>query len=327
MEVGAETQQPAHCREWVSPLSKKPASLTRFIRPGHLPTWFGIALLKLSAQMPWRVRLGLGSTLGWLIYTFVGKRRRIVETNLNLCFPELSDRERKKRTTAVFHYTGLAFIEVFTAWKKDLSKEGNRATFIGTEHLESAIKRGKGVLMLGSHFSCLEMGVALLAWRYPSTVPMYRRQNNALFNEIMVRGRHRRYDYLIEKSDFRKSLQALRNNRILWYAVDQDYGLKHSVFAPFFGIPTATIKHVGRLASANGSTVLLSSYYYAPGGKGLTVRITPLPELPTGNNQEDAHKINRALESIVREVPEQYLWIHRRFKSRPPDDERSLYTR
>lgn len=325
--MGAEAQQPTLSRGGVAPLSESTSfPLTRFIRPGDLPTWVGIVLFKLVAQLPWEVRRSAGSVLGWMIYNLVAKRRHIVETNLNLCFPELSDKEHKKRARAVFRYTGLAFVESFTAWKRDLSEEGGKATFLGTEHLDRALERGKGVLMLGTHFSCLEMGGALLAWRFPSMVPMYRRQNNALFNEIMVRGRNRRYDYLIEKSDFRQSLQALRDNRILWYAVDQDYGHKHSVFVPFFGIPTATIKHVGRLASANGSAVLLSSYYYTPGSRGLTVRITPLSGLPTGDDEADAREINRLLESIVREVPEQYFWIHRRFKSRPPGDERSIYS-
>ena len=154
---------------------------------------------------------------------------------------------------------------------------------------------------------------------------VYAENRNPAWEWLQVRGRSRFFEGVIERANTRAMLRRLKSGRTFWYAADQDYGRRRSVFAPFFGIPTASIRATAQLARFNASPVLLINTWRDARSLTWHARINPpLTGYPTGNDVADAAAINRVIEAAIREHPEQYLWMHRRFKTRP-EGEPSFY--
>lgn len=286
----------------------------------HWPTWLGLALFKLITLLPFATQLALGRLIG-RVFMRVGKRRvHITEVNLRLCFPELSESQRQDLLVRTFEAQGMGLMETAAAWLMPARRLLPRVSLEGLEYLEQARQEGRGVLMLGAHYTTLDIAGTLLG-SFAEFDVIYRRQKNPVIEFMMTNGRKR---YLqggraIPRDDMRAIYRSLADRRVLWYPPDQDYGAKHSVFVPFFGVTAAVIKAPTRMARKSGARVLGCSYYRTA---DLQYRLAFYPlEGFTGRDYEaDALAFNRQLEAKLRQHPEQYMWVHRRFKSRPPGE-------
>ena len=291
-----------------------------FHTPGYWPTWILLGSMWLVAQLPYRMQMAIGRTLGRGMALLARKRRRIAEINLGLCFPELSETERKALLKDHFRSLGMGIVETAMSWWTPESKLRPLAHIEGLEHLQAALARGKGVILLSGHFTSLEIGGRLLVLFTPFHV-LYRRHKNPLFDAVMKRARERNFDKAIPREDMRGMLRSLKNNMPVWYAADQDYGREKSVFAPFFGIRAATITATSRLAHASGAAVVPFFQQRLKDGSGYLLQIYPaLTDIPGATQETDTARINSILEDHIRQAPENYLWVHRRFKTRPKDE-------
>ena len=294
--------------------------LRQFIGPRFWLTWIFVALGRAVAWLPfsWQVRLGAG--IGHLSYYLARRRRHICEVNLRLCFPELDAGELRRLVRRTFVSNGIGLMEVAISWFRDPEDFRSRVSIDGLEHLQEAVAKGRGVLLVAAHFTTLEIGGFLLSLFHPMAAT-YRAHENPLFDAVMYDRRRRLHARVIERRDVRGTLRCLRDGLVLWYAPDQDYGARRAVFVPFFGVKAATITATSRFAESNGSPVLFFSHYRKSGNSGYHLRISPeLEEFPSGDERKDAIRINRLVEEAVREQPDQYLWLHRRFKTREAGD-------
>ena len=288
--------------------------------PQVWPTWCLVGLGWLIARLPWAAIFSLSKPLGRLAFRLGNTRRRITETNLRLCFPELDSAERKAMARGVFEAVTLGALELCVAWLNPKRAARHRVRLEGVEHFQAALAEGRGLLLLGAHFAVMDIIAAALAKLGPVAI-MYRRNRNPVWEWLQVRGRSHYFDGVLESKALRPVLRALKAGHAIWYAADQDYGPKHSVFAPFFGISAATITATAQLARHNGSPVLMMSQHRDPARRSWTIRFEPpLADFPCGDAQRDAATVNEAIEKAVRRAPEQYLWLHRRFKTRPPEE-------
>ncbi len=299
--------------------------LSQFAGPRYWPTWLGLGILWLIAHLPYSLQLHLGAWIGALAYRFGKRRRAICEENIALCFPELSPEQREQLIRKTFRANGIGVIEAAIAWSRSPESFKSRVRIEGSEHLEAAMKLGRGVLLIGGHYSTLELGGTLLSLFHPMNVT-YRAHKNPLIEAVMTNSRGKHFARVIEREDVRQAMRSLKDGDTLWFAPDQDYGERHSVFVPFFGVEAATITATSRFARMNNSPVLLFSHTRNPDNSGYTLSIGPvLEDFPSGDDEADARRINHELEIRIRQYPEQYLWLHRRFKTQRDKPSAHLY--
>ncbi len=296
------------------------------LAPRHWPSWALVGALWLAVRLPYRWQLAAGRLLGRLLYRTLIRRRHIARVNLRLCFPHWSQTERQRVLLLHFESLGIAVFEMGLAWWAADSRLRDLATVEGVDYLRAAQARGKGVILLSAHFTTLEVGGRLLA-PHLNFCPMYRRSRNPVWDAVVWRGRARHFPTMIDRQDVRGVVKQLRANRAIWYAPDQNYGREHSLFVPFFGVPAATITATSRLARMTGAAVVPFFHHRLPAGRGYSLHLLPpLENFPSGDDAADASRINRLVEQQVLRNPDQYLWIHRRFKTRPDPGE-NLYQR
>lgn len=291
-----------------------------FLHPRFWPLWLGLGLLWLVVQLPYAVQLRLGRGLGALMYRLAGARRRIAADNLRLCFPELSAAEHERLLKENFASLGITFFEMAISWWWPEARLRKLAQVEGLEHLQQAQAEGQGVILLALHFTTLEMGGALLCQQH-DLHGMYRAHKNPLFDYVQRRGREQRLISAIEREDVRGMLKLLRAGAAIWYAPDQDYGPKQSIFVPLFGIPAATVTATSKFARLGKARVVPMTQQRLADGSGYRVVVhPPLAEFPGVSEEADCQRINQWIEAAIRQCPEQYLWAHRRFKTRPPGE-------
>ncbi|HEY9199517.1 MAG TPA: LpxL/LpxP family Kdo(2)-lipid IV(A) lauroyl/palmitoleoyl acyltransferase [Gammaproteobacteria bacterium] len=286
--------------------------------PRYWPIHIGMALGWLAAQLPFRVQMTLGRTLGSFAYLLMRGRRRVARTNLGLCFPELDTDARRRLLREHFRSLGLGVIETAMSWWAPAARLRGLAHIEGLENLHTALAVGRGVILLSAHFTTLEIGGRLLSLHAPFHV-LYRRHKNAAFEAVMQRARARHFEKAIPRDDMRGMLRSLKANMPVWYAPDQNYGAEHSIFVSFFGIPASTITATTRLARISGARVVPFFQERLPGAAGYRLKLYPaLENFPTDDEAVDTQRINDLIEAEIRRIPAQYLWAHRRFKTRPP---------
>lgn len=292
-------------------------NLKDFLGPKHWPTWFAYGCIWTLAQLPFSWQMTIGKGLGIAMYHLARSRRHICEVNIALCFPELSAQEQKKLVRDTFISNGRGVMEIGLSWCRDPEDFRARVTVKGQEHLYKALAQGRGVLLVSAHFSTLEIAGSLLALHHQFSVT-YRLHKNPLFDTLMKRGRQRHFEEVIERKEVRKAFRQLQRGKILWYAADQDYGPRHSVFAEFFGRPAASITATTTFASVNNSPVIFLAHYRTQNNQCYELIFSePLTDYPTGDEQQDVLRINTLIEAAIRVAPDQYIWLHRRFKTRP----------
>lgn len=284
--------------------------------PRYWLLWLGFALFALLGQLPWRVLLAIGRALGRISWHLAPKRRHITRVNMDLCFPEKSAAEREQLARASVESAGMGLMEMAGTYFNRYTQLPRRLEVEGKEHLLKALAENRGVLMLGTHFTTLEVAGRLFS-SLTAYDAVYRPNDNPALDLMIRRGRGSHTDSYIDRRDLRTLVRRLRQGKVVWYAPDQDYGMKHSIFAPFFGQPAATITATSRIARLARCPVVPISYYRLSGGRYRMVFDAPLENFPSGDDQADAATVNQAVEKAVRRAPEQYLWVHRRFKHQP----------
>jgi len=290
-----------------------------FLTLRYWPIWLGLGLMQIMAALPFRWQLAIGGQTGRWISRIARRRRRIAATNLALCFPELTLDQRTVLLEDHFAALGIGLFETAMAWWASDKKLRGLARVEGAEHLQQAMDRGKGVILLTGHFTTLELGARFITWQQPFHA-MYRSHKNPLYEAVMRRERERRSRLPpLAHEDLRGLLRAFKKGRAVWYAPDQNHGIRNSIFVPFFGIPTCTLTATSRLASLSGAAVVPYFPRRLAGNAGYEIVILPaLDHFPSGDMAADTRRINELLECQIRQAPEQYLWVHRRFKTRPP---------
>ena len=229
--------------------------------------------------------------------------------------------DRKKLTKNIFRSAGISIIETGLVWLRSPQAFRNLVEIRGLEHLEKALEQKEGVILVGMHFSTLDFCGAVLA-SYCKFDVMYRSNKNPFIEAIMTRGRTQNFSNAIERKDIRSVLKSLKRGNAVWYGPDQDYGRAHSVFVPFFGHQTATISATSRLADISKSPVIVFSHYRLEGDQRYQICLSkPLKNFPSGDLAEDASRINQKIEEAIQRAPEQYWWLHRRFKTTPTKGE------
>lgn len=289
-------------------------SLRSYIAPRFWPTWALYGFLRAIAVLPFKAQIAMGKLIGKLSLLLARDRRDACEVNIKLCFPELSEIQRAELVNKTFISSGIGLVEIAMAWFTNPDKFKGMVEVFGIENLNAAKSSGKGVLLVGAHFSTLEMGGFL----YPQGEidATYRPHDNPLFDAIMYNGRMRNVEGVFNRKNIRQAMRSLKAGRVLWYAPDQDYGPRNSVYAPFFGVPAATITATSRFAKFNGSAIVFYSHYRNADNSGYHIHFSEaLKGYPTGDDIEDATIINSHMETAIRRQPDQYLWLHKRFKT------------
>lgn len=279
--------------------------------------------MRLSIYLPSWLQLLLGRLLAVVMRPFSRGRRRVARRNLALCYPDMPKAEREKLLNAHMNTLGMMMIETAMSWWASDKALAKRVRYQGLEHLEAAKAKGKGVILLTGHFTSMELGGRLIMLKTPAYV-MFRKLKNRLFNAVMMRARTFHSEGIVLRDDPRAMLRALRKNKVVWYAPDQDFGPKLSLYAKFFGVQAATVPATARMAKMSGAAVVPFVPRREADGS-YTITVSPaLENFPSGDELADSQRINDWVEQEVRKSPEQYLWIHRRFKTQP-DGKGHLY--
>jgi KDO2-lipid IV(A) lauroyltransferase len=291
----------------------------RLFAPRYWPTWMGLGLLRLLAMLPFPAMLATGRALGMLLRHLPLRFVRTARRNLELCFPELDAPARERLLDEHFKSLGIALMEVPLAWWITPAQLARIVRIEGREHLQAALARGRGVILLTAHFTSLELAGRTLLAVAPVKF-LYRPPKNEVLAWALNRFRIGYGGGPIPRDDIRAFIAALKKNECVWYAPDQSYRKKGAEMVPLFGIPAATNTLTSRLARMTGATVLPYFLQRLPGSRGYVATIhPPLENFPTESSVSDTVRFNRMIEAQVRIAPEQYLWIHRRFKGLTED--------
>lgn len=308
-----------HASESESPPA--PAPLRRFCAPRFWLLWSAIALLRALAWLPLPVIYALGAAAGGLAYALHGPRRRITHRNLRACFPRQTDAQIRRLARAHFRCLVIAVLAGGIAWWGSRARLRRLTRFRNREIYDNARARGANIIVLAPHFAGLEHGGLRLSMAAPM-VSMYQRHKNPLLDALIHRRRARfgaiQYD---RRRAPKTMLKLIRGGRPFYYLPDQDPGRNAAVFAPFFGVPAATFSALGRLARLTDAVVIPCATRLLPRGRGFEVMFgAPPANYPSGDELADATAMNRAIEDLIARAPAQYLWSHRRFKTRPPGE-------
>jgi KDO2-lipid IV(A) lauroyltransferase len=278
--------------------------------------------------LPLPVLAWLGNGLGMLLYFFGRERRHVARVNLKLCFPEMPDDERDKLVRRNFQAFGRSFIERGILWWSSAARIQKLVQVVGIEHYRNALAQGP-IILLVPHFVALDAGWSWLT-QHSNLVSMYSNQKNRVFHNQLLRARLRFGDSRLysRQQGLRPIIKAMREHLPFYYLPDQDLTEKDSLFIPFFGIPAATLTTVPRLAKTVGARVLPCITRMLPHATGYEICFYPAwDDYPTGDLEADTRRVNEFIEQRVREIPEQYFWLHKRFKTRPPGEERGRFYR
>ena len=290
-----------------------------FLSPRYWPSWLGLGFLRAVEALPFGALLAVGRTLGRIARWLPLPYARVARRNIELCLPELPERARRALLNRHYESLGIAMLESAMCWWSRDARIDALSEVEGLEHLRRALAAGRGAIVLTAHFTTLEIGARILNNRIPINV-LYKPLKNRLL--AAVSGGHfaRQARRAIQRDDVRGMVRALKDNEIVWYAPDQSYRGKGAVLVPFFRLPCATNVFTSRLAQMTGAAVLYYSVERLPGRRGWrAVLAPPFEHWPSGDAIADTQRYHDCIEAQVRAMPEQYWWIHRRFKGLAPD--------
>ena len=294
----------------------------KFYHPKFIPTWILIGLMKLGAILPFNIQVVLGRAMGFLLYLTLTRFRKIAFINISQCFPNKNKSEVERLVKQNFESIGISVFETASAYFASDKKVASMVSIHNEHYLIEAIDQEKSVILLAAHFMPLMLGSRALLLKH-NIANIYRPQNNALFDEVMRKGFVDNGAVMIKTKDIRSMLKAIKNKLPIWYAPDQDLGLEKCVFAPFFNIQTATVTATARLAKGDNTVVI--PYYFIRTESGYSMNFEqPIDQYPDTDAIASAAITNQILEAQILKNPDQYLWIHRRFKTRP-EGESSFY--
>jgi KDO2-lipid IV(A) lauroyltransferase len=296
----------------------------KWLAPKYWPMWLFMGLLRLIALLPLSWIESLGRFAGWLAYRLVPSRRRVTRINIKQAYPDYSEAQIKQLVKASYASLGISMFEMGIAWWATGDYLRARCTVEGLEHLENALSKGHGAILLTGHFSTLEMGGALLSLYTPLN-SVYKKAHNPMFDAFMLHYRSKRLEELIINTNVRRFINGLKSGRATWYAPDQDFSTQEVIFTPFLGGMATTLLSTVRMSEMTKAPVVPFFPIRLDNSKGYKLVVLPeLENFPSGDRESDAARINQAIEGMVRRIPEQYAWIHKRFKTQP-DGQPSLY--
>ncbi len=297
----------------------------QFLHPKYWGLWLVFAIMLPLVYLPLRVQFMLGRMIGRLAYALAKSRVKDTLTNLKLAFPDKPDSEREAIARQVFVNQGIGIFESLCAWfRPNVFKRS--FSISGLQHLIHAQNSGKAVILLGGHYTTLDLGGRLCTQFFAADC-VYRPQNNAWLEWFIYNARRRIFDEQISSRDMKKLITRIKGGSVIWYSPDQDFGLEHGVMAHFFGVPAATITAQRRLAKmgdkANPPAVLMMDMLRQtpdniPRGRRPHYHITlsaALDNYPSSDEVADAERINRLIEANISKNVAQWMWFHRRFKS------------
>jgi KDO2-lipid IV(A) lauroyltransferase len=276
--------------------------------------------------LPYSVIAVLGNVTGAAAYWLIPERRHVTRINLEKCFPQMNSKAREALARAHFRAFCRSFVDRALLWWSPRARIERLVRVDGLEHLRAAMGTpgGAPVILFAPHFVGLDAGLTRLTC-VANLVVMYANQKDPQFGELLRRGRSRFGDQrLVSRQEgIRATLAEMRAGRPFYYLPDQDYGPRDTLFVPFFGVPAATVSGLSRIAQVAGARVLPCVTQLLPGAQGYVVRIeAPWDNFPTRDAAADARRMNEYIEGRVLEMPEQYFWLHKRFKTRPRGEAR-----
>lgn len=298
-------------------MSERRKPLNRYLSPKTWPTWIGLGLLRVACWLPHRGALAVGRALGRIAFRLGGKRRAIVRRNIELCFPELTAAAREDLVRRHFAALGMSVIEMgLGRWASDRHLE--ELTHIeGLDRLDAAIRQGKGIILLSAHFTTLEVSGRTVRNFIPPFHGVYRQSRSEFMTEILRTGRSRSAVGLIEKREIKRMVKVLRDGGLVWYAPDQSYNRKGAEVVPFFGIPSMHTTATSTIARLGDAIVVPFFPRRLANGNYHIEFFPPFDNFPTDDPVLDTLRYVELLEDQVRKCPEQYFWVHRKFKNLP----------
>jgi len=298
---------------------KKPS----FIK--YAPSWIVFGFIWLAAQLPYTIIIFIGKGLGRLLRILLKSREKVVATNLSICFPQLNPIEKKNLIYKSFTELGIMITQTLKAFLGSTKGIEQRVIIKGTEHIETCLEKGQGVLLVAGHFTALDMGGKILCQKYP-IAGMYREHKHPLTEYIVTKSRLKYAKKMFKRDELRPIIKHLKTGGILWYAPDQDYRRGQSEFIPFFGKQASTITATHQMARLSKCKVIFFHVQRnEPRNKQdpyYTLTLSPTIEnFPSKDPINDTTIINQGIEAMVRVNPAEYLWVHKRFKTAPPGDD------
>ena len=298
-------------------MSRDRKPLSSFRAPRHWPIWLAMGLLRLLCLLPHRAALAIGRMLGRLAHAMGGSRVAIVRRNIELCFPDLSPEQRDDLAYEHFKALGMTAIEMGLGRWASTRHLKSITKLIGVEHVLDALESGKGVILLSAHFTTLEISGRVLADAIPPFDAVFRKNRSEFMTELQRSGREVSADTTIEKRDIKKMVRSLRNNRSVWYAPDQSYNRKGAEVIDFFGVPAMHTTATSTLARLGDALVVPFFPRRLDDSSYELVLLPAFEDFPTGDPVADTKRYIAILEDHIRTCPEQYFWIHRKFKDLP----------
>ncbi|EST58417.1 LpxL/LpxP family Kdo(2)-lipid IV(A) lauroyl/palmitoleoyl acyltransferasee [Proteus cibi] len=304
---------------------KSPPFKKSFLLPKYWLTWFGIGLLYILVLLPYPVIYWLGTRLGRFSKVFLKKRVQIAERNLELCFPQMPKSEREALVNKNFESVGMGLFETGMAWFWPDWRVKRWFKVSGRENIQKVQETGQGIIVVGIHFLTLELGARIFGMLNPG-IGVYRPNDNPVMDWLQTWGRLRSNKFMLDRKDLKGMIRNLKAGEILWYAPDHDYGPRKSVFVPLFAVDKAATTTGTYILAKTGNPALIPfTPKRLPEAKGYELIISPaVADFPLDSEENAANAMNKVIEQEILRAPDQYMWLHRRFKTRP-EGEASLY--
>lgn len=308
-----------------NPIADSEYSLLKleYLHPKYFGYWLIIGLLYLVHLLPFKLQWQISKGIAWLAFHLAKSRRHVAQVNIDLCFADMPGAEKKQLIKKIFHESIQGYFDSATAWFGDYKALESTLDVKGLEHIKDVLDSGQGVIIAGGHFTILDLAGALVSLILDIHLT-YRPLDNKLMNAVMMRGRERYAKGNHSKTDVRGFIKCLRAGNSLWYAPDQDFGPERSVFVPFFGQQAATITGLTSLSHLGNARVVPISFFRKENCQKYIIEFYP-PLEKTNNAETDALAYNQWLESVITTCPEQYYWLHRRFKTQADPEHTNPY--
>ena len=302
-------------------MNSKQKSFMECIHPKNWLIVLGLLCTRIIVLLPFRIIVTIGQAMGLLLYRISSSRLQVARKNIELCFPALSATEQSNLVKQHFISLGMGFFEVGMArWKSNQSLK-KIIEIKGIEHLIRAVKKNRGVILMSAHFTMLEISALIgrneiVQEDLPPMVGMFRLGKNSIINQFFRNTRLRSTESLVTKFEVKDLIRALKDKKLVWYASDQSFTGKNAISVNFFKHPAMTNPGIIRIAKITGSPVLPYFPSRLANGKGYVLEVLPeIESFPSEDTNNDMKKIHAMLEQHILQNPEQYYWIHRRFKT------------
>lgn len=297
----------------------QPRSLSSFLSPRYWPTWLSLGFFRVLSFLPLPLVAILGQGVGLMFYALGPSRRGIALKNISVCFPELTVDEVRTINRRHYQMAGQALFATPMNWWISQRRYNRLVTVHGRQDYDAALESGRNIIILAPHFAAIEVAGHILAQERPM-LSMYQYSKNGLIDEIVRRGRTRFGGVMVErKAPMRNLIRAIRKGHPFYYLPDQDAGSK-GVFVPFFHELASTYSMLGKFAEMTDALVIPCRTRIRPWGRGYDIFLNPpLANFPSGDELKDTSRMNEEVANLIKPNPEQYFWVHKRFKTRPPD--------